>query len=404
MENKLGKNDINDDFKVSAKIGKNDKSILLKRARAKYFTLGLMMKMVDLGSELKKSYWNTYYCATTMKQEANKITTKYCKNRFCIVCNRIRTAINILKYYGEIESWEEDERYFVTLTFPNVKDDVLLDTIDDMFKNFSQIMDVAKKRKVKLIGIRKLEVTYNPERNDYHPHFHLICRGKEVAEMLRTEWLKRYSGAEKYCQDIRKADKGAVMELFKYFTKIITSKSGEKHDSEKAPIEFRRKIYVNALDNIFCSIRGRRTFQNFGFKAKNIDEEKIETVEVDKICNEIQYFNWERELHDWINADTGECLTGYKPSEAMKKLVNEDIVMNELKIREDIPNGDEIAQRFYDVNSCSIRNNLLKDRNKVIKVNGNSFLGKEKVKKKEKLIKICLCEKSEMFINTTGAT
>lgn len=353
-------NTINNDFGLNAYTKIGDSSALLKRARAKYFTFGLMFNMINLDSELKESYWNTYYCASELVQEGNKITSKYCKNRWCLVCNRIRTAVNIKKYSEEIRSWG-DERFFITLTIPNVKAEFLRGTIDDMLRNFYLIRRVIQERRgLKFLGIRKLECTYNPERDDYHPHFHCIVKGKEVAEMLQVEWLKRYPEAEEFCQDVRQGDEGSMMELFKYFTKVISSRAGKNKGGNKVSIEFRRKIYVNALDNIFCSIRGRRTFQNFGFKAKNIDEEKIETVEVDKICDKIQYYNWEKELHDWINVDTGELLTGYKPTEAMEKLLNEGIVID-LGIKKCFKEKDKvIIDRFYKTNVILNKKKLMR--------------------------------------------
>ena len=80
---------VEENFNLNRSTDKDNKSILIKRARAKYFTLGLMFGLVELKSELKKSYWNTYYCASTIEHDGNKLKSKYCKNRWCLVCNRI---------------------------------------------------------------------------------------------------------------------------------------------------------------------------------------------------------------------------------------------------------------------------------------------------------------------------
>jgi len=72
--------------------------ILLKRARAKYFSTPLAINLAKLRSPLEKSYRNTVYCSATLSQEDGKIVGSYCGNRWCMVCNRIRTARAIHRY------------------------------------------------------------------------------------------------------------------------------------------------------------------------------------------------------------------------------------------------------------------------------------------------------------------
>jgi plasmid rolling circle replication initiator protein Rep len=325
MRKKVENSDIlNDDFKLNSSTDLSAKNTLLKRARAKYFTLGLIFGLVDLDSLLKKSYWNTFHCAEELVQDGSKITSRYCKNRWCLVCNRIRTAISILKYSDEIKSWDKDS-FFVTLTIPNVPAALLGETIGKMLRDFSNIVRVIRtRRKLDFIGIRKLECTYNPNENTYHPHYHCIINGKKVADRLKKEWLKRYPLAEEFLQDIREADGNSLMEFFKYFTKVISTKSRKNNKNGlNAPVEYRRKIYIHALDVIFIAMHNRRTYQNYGFKAKNIDEDSEGVIELAENNNEISYFKWEKELHDWLNIASGEILTGFEPSEAVKQLLDD---------------------------------------------------------------------------------
>ena len=72
---------------------------LVKRAKAKFLTNGLSFPLIDLNSPLKKSYWLTWHCTSVLLQEGQKITSRYCNNRWCIVCNRIRTAKLINGYF-----------------------------------------------------------------------------------------------------------------------------------------------------------------------------------------------------------------------------------------------------------------------------------------------------------------
>ena len=49
-------------------------------------------------------------------QEGGKLSAKYCGNRWCLVCNSIRTAKLFAAYGPTLRSWED--AHFVTLTIP----------------------------------------------------------------------------------------------------------------------------------------------------------------------------------------------------------------------------------------------------------------------------------------------
>ena len=311
-----------------------DNSALLKRARHKYFTYGLVVPLMKLESPLEQSYRNTYYCCETLTERNGIvrdysyrmmnngeviITSSYCKNRWCTVCNRIRTAILINTYKPVLDSW--DDKYFVTLTIPNVPADKLSSVIDGMEAEFRKVKEVfyrqhrRKKRDTSLIGFRKLECTYNPERCDYHPHYHIIVRGEETAKELLAEWLRRYPEAVEQAQDVRKADDDSVMELFKYFTKLITKTKGKGS-----------AVFIRPLDVIFQAMRGRRTFQNFGFKHEIVEDEPI-SEEAERLAEKIEgeavtvMYKWVQEVTDWVEKQSGRVLTGYQPTPGFRQLV-----------------------------------------------------------------------------------
>ena len=99
----------------------NDKSVLLRRARAKFLSKALAKQLLKANpdSKLFKSYRATLSCSSVLQQNGKKLTTLYCKNRWCAVCNRIRTAKLIGGYSEQLEEFKEP--YFVTLTKKTVK-------------------------------------------------------------------------------------------------------------------------------------------------------------------------------------------------------------------------------------------------------------------------------------------
>lgn len=294
-------------IKVEGKNGPKPLQTLEKRAKSKYITSQLDNGLRKLeNSPLKTAYWNTYYCASSISQVDDKFTSKYCKNRWCMVCNRIRTAQLIKGYIEPLNKLNDP--YFVTLTRPTIVADDLSATIDENIATFKRIQDRLRKQGRLLNGIRKLEVTTRPN-GRYHPHFHLIIEGKNEAELLVSEWLKENKNASRKAQDITKANEGSVIELMKYFTKIFSSKK-IKNSVVYDSVDPRR------LDVIFQAMQGRRVYQPFG-KVKKVSEDikELQAERIEGVKPKLANYIWDRSHNNWFDLDTGESLTNYKPSE-----------------------------------------------------------------------------------------
>jgi len=283
---------------------------LQKRARSKYITNALAMKLADLNSPLRQSYWNSYHCCESLQQTGQTIVGKYCNNRWCLTCNRIRTAKMIIGYDESLRRLTS--RRLLTLTVPNCNAESLLDTIEKMQTTIRMIQKSLLKRKslpIKIVGLRKLEITYNPKRNDFHPHFHIVLSDdSDVCKIVIDEWLRRFPEANRSAQDERPCDDSTTMELFKYVTKIVT----------------KNRLYVSALDTIFKATYRKRTFQPMGLK-KDVSEdvEEIQSIIYSDLIPAEATWTWFDEATDWIDQGSGETLTGYTPSEAIKKLIND---------------------------------------------------------------------------------
>lgn len=314
---------------------------LRKRARAKYYSAAVARGLYMLDSPLKKSYANTFFqCAETLEQTGTKVTSRYCGHRWCVVCNRIRTANLIKGYEGPLSRLED--LHFVTLTLPNVLGYDLRETIEQMIKHLQTIQDYFKKRKQRglqgwqLVGLRKLECTHNVITDLFHPHFHFIISGKEAANGLRAEWLRRVETATIKAQDVRKAGKGSEKELFKYFAKMVT-----KVDGKNATL-------TEPLDVIFQAMRGLRVFQPMGLKKEVSEEiEELKAVEVVGIKPVEEKTLWGWFGIDWANYETGEALAGYIPSEQAEEL-NGNIFRNVEELRAGKPkplNGGNVTPK-----------------------------------------------------------
>lgn len=298
-----------------------DFSTYQKRAKAKFAQNNLMRVMAKLNSPLAEKYEQTKFCSYSLIQSGNTFTAKYCKQRWCRICNRIRTGKLMAGYHDAILAMQEPQ--FVTLTIPNVKEEQLRDSIKSMLADIRKIQDLRRKNKQPLLkAIRKLECTYNPDRNDYHPHMHLIIENKQQAEELKLAWLQRHPDALEYLQDIRPAHN--PIELFKYFAKLTSKSSKDIKTYKGRKLVMREEYhYPEALDKIFQAIAGMRIIQPIGGVKMVSDEiDEIEAVEIENAESDIALWQWQRIgisaekfTYDWVNIFTGELLTGYEPTE-----------------------------------------------------------------------------------------
>jgi hypothetical protein len=295
---------------------KNQLLSLQKKARSKAISNAITFKLVDVKPKLyegqsvmNKTYWRAYHCNNVLIQEGKKLTARYCNTRHCLVCNRIRSAKAIKGYTPSIMKLDKN-LWFVTLTVKSVDAGLLRLRINDMTKGFRRVQKNLKNtHKIKLKGIRKLEVNYNPTKDTFNPHFHLIVSGNpcEVI-LLKSLWLNQFStiDASVKSQDIRPTNEGATLELFKYFTKVLT----------------KGNLYPVAMDVIFTAMKGKRTVQPFGglkIVSEDIDEIQSDEMEFLEVETNKQHI-FSDDYLDWVS-EYGEVLSNHKPTSETLDLI-----------------------------------------------------------------------------------
>jgi len=295
---------------------------LQKRARSKAFTNSYLFDLIDLKSTLNKSYWQTFYCSKTILQESNTIKTSFCNQRWCLTCNRIRTANLINGYKKEIEQFNDPQ--FLTLTIPNVSGIELSYTINLMNKAIRNITKNAlKTHKIRIKALKKYECTYNSNTIKFHPHFHFIINDLKTAQFVKKEWLKLFPDAKHYLQDIRQATNTSLIELCKYFTKVISK--GQNYSPE-------------ALDIMFRAAKNKRTFQSIGIKKAEVSEdiEQIEKQIIDWKSPDNEIYDWDKQFNDWVSG-SGEVLSEYVPTKQDLEIINKNYQKNEKKQTNNYP-------------------------------------------------------------------
>ena len=170
--------------------------------------------------------------ATLEKKKLHK--GSFCGNRFCPMCAWRQARKDALKI-GTIMKWlstdYEKQFVFVTLTTPNVPAAGLPAEIDRFNLAFKKL---TKRKEILALSegyVRKLELTYNAERNDYNPHFHVIFAVNKSyftsrAYLKQARWLEIWrevtgddSITQVHVQKLKDADGKGAAEMAAYAAK-----------------------------------------------------------------------------------------------------------------------------------------------------------------------------------------
>ena len=220
-----------------------------------------------------------------------------CEHRFCPMCAWKKSRKNALKI-GVLMQYlrEEDNKEFVflTLTAPNVKAEELNDEIKHYNKSFQRLMQRKEVKSVVKGYVRKLEVTYNKERDDYHPHFHVILAVNKSyftdtkAYIARDRWLELWQQSTKNNLitqvDVRKVkvtdNKKEVSEIAKY-----SAKDSDYLEDEKV------------FDTFYKSLSGKRLivysglFKDASKLYENKELEKYKQLDPTEYIYQI-FYHW----------------------------------------------------------------------------------------------------------------
>lgn len=166
-------------------------------------------------------------------------TAFFCGQRLCPGC-AWRTSVAAAQCVTAISQAMADEKkimLMITLTIRNVEAAQLREACLDLNRAWDKLSRRAAYRRAWADNIRKLEITYNAQRDDYHPHLHVIVyvpstyfaakKGKSSyisqAQLLK-DWQKATGDPQITQVDVRRCrDRGtkgsAILEVSKYAAK-----------------------------------------------------------------------------------------------------------------------------------------------------------------------------------------
>lgn len=277
-------------------------------------------------------YWLIEECGTFLSfvgdKELNKIKMhrgNFCKHRFCPMCawrKARKDALELSLMMQDIKISYDKAFIFLTLTTPNVVAERLGDEIKRYNKSFDKLFKRKVVKRVVKGYVRKLEITYNEKRDDYHPHFHvLIVVNKSYftdvkAYLNQKEWLRLWreaTGISEITQvDVRRIKEQNSNELYEMAK--YTGKDSDYLSNEKV-----FKVFYESL-------KGKRAFAYGGLfkevrkKLKNGDLDYLKEVDPTKYIYQI-FCGW-NQMHYYASELR-------LMSEEMQKEVNHQMI-NEL--------------------------------------------------------------------------
>jgi len=251
----------------------------------------------------------------------------FCKLRNCIMC-QWRKSLVVQTQLVELvkehrKEYPTDVPLLLTTTVLNEIGERLSQAIDQMNVAWKRLMELKTVKNVTHSWFRSMEITYNEERGDYHPHFHALLmvpqnyfykkRGRYIP---RDEWLKLWKKCMRDNRitqvDIRTLKCGTDVELeasIGEVAKYMTKPNSYIFDNELGKKEADPKV----IETLHYATKGRRLIGFGGYfnkirkEKKMIDVEKADLVDVEgegieakcqcKICQKEmveKIFHWYR--------------------------------------------------------------------------------------------------------------
>ena len=245
-----------------------------------------------------------------------------CKNRFCPMCawrKARKDALGLSLMMQYIKQEEQKEFIFLTLTTPNV----IADDLEDEIKRYNySFQKMFKRKRINVISkgyVRKLEITYNKERDDYNPHFHvLIAVNRSYFTDKRyyisqKEWLELWQDVtgmpeitQVHVRKIRQNNNKELYEMAKY--------SGKDSDY---------LVNQKVFDAFYKSLKGKQVLVYSGLfkearkKLKNGDLDYLKEIDPTEYIYQIFYI-WNKK--EYLASEI------YDLSEQEKREINKQMI------------------------------------------------------------------------------
>jgi plasmid rolling circle replication initiator protein Rep len=227
----------------------------------------------------------------------------FCKARGCIMCQWRKSLVIQQQLMDLVKQhrleYTTDVPLLLTLTILNETGEYLSKAINRMNGGWKRLIELKAVKRVARSWFRSLEITYNADREDYHPHFHALLMvpknyfyKKAGMYIIRDEWLRLWQQSmrdDRITQvDIRPLKCGTEAELIasvEEVAKYMTKPSSYIFEDDDGRKEANSKV----VKELHYATRGRRLIGFGGYfnkirKAKKmVDVERANLVDVEGV-------------------------------------------------------------------------------------------------------------------------
>lgn len=187
---------------------------------------------------------------TNDAHDAIRLAEKRCRSRLCPRCRVFRRNELTAKLMEAVRRM--DARRFVTLTLQSC-DDPLRDQLKHLRESFSRLRRSNLWRARVTGGAYCVEVTFNREARQWHPHLHAIVDGKYVPKRDLVEaWRLASSGS--YIVDI--ASVSSASSVVAYVTKYVAKSDDSSSIPTPQIAEWAVEVHGLRLVHTFGSLHG----------------------------------------------------------------------------------------------------------------------------------------------------
>lgn len=237
------------------------------------------------------------------KEQSKIVKANRCMNRFCPICmaTKARKEAFMLNIILQVLRTFKFNFIFLTLTVPNVKGDKLTYELDEEHLALKRLVQRKEFKAISQGYVRKTEITYNQEREDFHPHIHMLIAVKPnyFTDTKNYVSQKRWQELWKSCKrddsitqvNVKKADANSFYELSKYEAKDFDM------------LGYSQEVF----DVFYKALKGRKTLTYNGnfqklkklYKANKLDDFKP-VDDTQYVDTSFHMFNHSKSKYDFV--------------------------------------------------------------------------------------------------------
>jgi hypothetical protein len=206
------------------------------------------------------------------RRQARSYTTYRCQSRYCLFCARRDANIRCKKHSEKFENYSK-EGYRInttTLTIPNTTE-ISREVVTSLFDNYGRLNHRIPLKNCVVGSLAKLETTFNPKTEKYHPHIHALMIYNRCApqQRIKEAWLDLTSTEFNYFEfsDSPETDSMSRSTFIKKLNYDANDPASIKQEVRNAIAYLAKPVSIptaEAFAEYFLATKGRQLIRSYG--------------------------------------------------------------------------------------------------------------------------------------------